>query len=587
MRELKKRVYFLLGDRLNEWHQRSNRPRGQEYQIEPLSDGEINRLLDFLENNKALNKLENLPRDIQFSVVKERHQKELLIVMRESTESNNFDAIIESEYRGIGDDFSRFLYLYVCSFYQHGALIRDTLLAEVLGVNITELYKRISTSTEGVVIFECMDDTRGLYAARARHHNIAAVVWERCADSGQREEVVQTTLKKLNLNYSIDARAFDLFVRSERLVDCIKSLEGKISFFEQACKMDPISPYVRQHYARMLSRAGQHQLALLQIDNAIKNDPAVRVLYHTKGKILSELSLNAVSIDMGRKYLVQAETCFKKGISLGTRDDYGFESLASLYFEWSRMLTGKDESEAADYLAKAEETISMGLRTVRNKESLWLISAKIQSYLGNTPQSISSLETAVRERSGSIVARYVLAHVYRKKKQPQDALNVLEPVIKSNAEEFRAFIEYAKDLLECGEPYGKAASILQLSTLYGLGDPRFISVYGGILFLDGQFSQADDVFANSIKHSFPADELHAIYFKPFDPKDTSKSFSLNGEVINVYAGYSLVKPDGYPPIICHASKYRGTIMKKGLRVTFILAFSAKGPVALYPTSVMT
>jgi len=586
LKESKKRAFFLLGDRLNEWHQCTNRPRGQEFQIEPLSDCEIERLLDFLGKHQALNQLEHLPYDIQFSAIKERHQKELLVVMREATENNNFDAIIESEYRGIGDEFSKLFYLYVCSFYQHGALIRDTLLAEIFKINITELYDKISKTTEGVVLYECIDTTRGLYAIRARHHKIAAVVWERCADYGIKETVVQQTITKLNLNYGIDARAFEIFVRSDRIVDCIQNLEGKISFFEQACKMDPMSPYVRQHYARMLSRAGQQPLALMQIDNAIKNDQTVKVLYHTKGKILSELSLNADSIDIGRKYLLQAETCFKKGISSNDRDDYCFESLSSLYFDWSKKMSRIDNSESADYLSKAEEMISSGLRTVRNREALWVLSSKIQLYLGNTPHSISALETAVRERSGCVIARYVLACSYRQSKEPQKALTILEPVIKSSTDEFRAFIEYSLALIDQGESYQKASSILQLSTLYGLGDPRFISVYGGMLYLNENFSDADEIFNRSLKHAFPANELYEIHFKPMDRNDPTKPFTLKGEVISVKPGYSLIKPDDYPQIICHASKYKGILMKKGLRITFNLAFCAKGPVALYPIPII-
>jgi tetratricopeptide (TPR) repeat protein len=587
LRETKKAAFFLLGERLNEWHQRSNRPRGQEYQIEPLSDGEIDRLLDFLGKYNALNRLESLPKDLQHSIIKERHQKELLVVLREATENNNFDAIIESEYRGIGDDFSKLAYLYICSFYQHGALFRVSLLSEIFGISTVEFYEKTASTTEGVIVFECIDEQRGLYAARARHHNIAAVVWERCADSGQKEEIVQKTLRKLNLNSSTDAHAFELFTRSDRIVDCIRTLEGRISFFEQASKIDPASPYVRQHYARMLSRSGQHNLALTQIENAIKNDTAVRVLYHTKGKILSELAINSESVEIGRRFLIQAEACFNKGISLNTRDDYGYESLASLYFDWANKVFDKNPSEATDYISKSEEIISIGLRTVRNRESLWVLSSKIQYYLGNTPKSISSLETAVHERHGSIIARYLLARAYRRQKRPQDALTILQPVVKSAKEEFRALIEYAEALLENGEPYDKAIAILELGTLYGLSDPKFISIYGGLLFLNGDFTKSDDIFLKAMKRSLPANELYEIRFKPFDRVDNSKPFFLTGEVVTVQAGYSLLKPDGYPQIICHASKYKGMLMRKGLRVKFELAFCANRPVALYPTPVVS
>jgi tetratricopeptide (TPR) repeat protein len=458
-------------------------------------------------------------------------------------------------------------------------------LSELLKTDITELYKIISNTTEGVVVFDCFDTARGSFAARARHHKIAAVVWERCADASQKENIVRETMKALNVNYGIDAHAFDLFVRSDRIVDCIRTLEGRISFFEQASKIDPTSPYVRQHYARMLSRSGQNQLALVQIETAIKNDQNVRVLYHTKGKILSGLAIAAESIDVGRKYLLQAEVCFNKGISLNDRDHYGFESLASLYFDWSKKIAVKDQSEAADYLSKSEEIISLGLRTVRNRESLWILSAKVQNHLGNTPLSILSLEQAVRERSGCVIARYILARCYRQKKQPQDALSVLEPVIKSSSDEFRAFIEYSLALLECGETFNKAKSILQLSTLYGLSDPRYISTYGGILYLNGEFTAADEVFSRSIKLSFPADELYAIHFRPFDSQDPLKSLYLRGEIVAVKPGYSLIKPDYYPQVICHASKYKGVLMKKGLRVEFVLAFCARGSLALYPTPI--
>jgi tetratricopeptide (TPR) repeat protein len=460
LRETKKRAMAILGSRINEWHQRSSRPSGQEYLLNPLSDNEIKRLLDFLSKNNSLNKLESLPYDIQFNTIKENLKKELLVVMREATEDNNFDAIIESEYRGIADEFSKLFYLYVCCFYQHGAYIRDTLIADLLDIELPELYKKTTDTTEGVVIFDCMDTDRGFYAARARHHKIAAVVWERCGAAANRDEIIQKAINVLNLNYGIDAKAFELFIKSDRIVDCIRSFEGRVTFFERASQIDPTSPYVRQHYARMLSRSGQHKLALTQIENAIKNDPNVKVLYHSKGKILSELALNEKSIAIGRKYLIQAESCFLKGIALNTRDSYGFESLASLYFYWAKKVDEFDHNEAIDYLSKTEETISNGLRTVRNREALWILSSKVHTHLGNQPVSFASLETAVQERPGSIVARYVLGRTYRSNGQVKEAINILEPIIKSNTDEFRAFIEYALALLDNNEPYKTASSIL-------------------------------------------------------------------------------------------------------------------------------
>jgi hypothetical protein len=269
-----------------------------EFLLDPLSDLEINKLLDCLTANHALNKLQDLSRDLQFASIKQNYQKDLLVAMREATEGKGFDAILEDEYRGIPSDIAKRLYLYVCCMYQHGAYARDGLLSELVGVPLSELYQLTSTETEGVVFFEEIDPSYKHYAARARHRTIAAVVWEQVAEPTEREEIVLSALSGLNLNYRTDVRAFDNFIRSDRLVDSVRSLEGRIRFFENACQKDPRSPYVRQHYARMLSRSGQPNLALAQIDQALSISEDIRVLHHTKGLILAQLALEGQGQDV-------------------------------------------------------------------------------------------------------------------------------------------------------------------------------------------------------------------------------------------------------------------------------------------------
>src|SRR5260370_253711 len=79
-------------------------------------------------------------------------------------------------------------YLAVCCFYQHGAFNRDGLLSKLVGVPLEDLYHRTAAATEGVVIYECVEEAQQIYAARARHRTIARVVWERCGNPGEREK---------------------------------------------------------------------------------------------------------------------------------------------------------------------------------------------------------------------------------------------------------------------------------------------------------------------------------------------------------------------------------------------------------------
>lgn len=572
---------FILGERTNELRESMPRLQGQDFGIDSLSEPEAARLLSCLESHSALGRLEHLSKEMRLAAVMRGYQKELLVVMREATEGKSFDAILEDEFWGIKHELGRRLYLTVCCFHQHGSYVRDDLLSKLLGIPITEIYRQTADWTEGVVIFEPLGRFDGAYAARARHRIIASVVWERCGEGTDQNKLVQDALDALNLTYRMDRIVFDQFVCSDRLVDGIKSLEDRTRFFEIACRKDPENPYVRQHYSRMLLRSGHEDLALSQINEAISMRPDYRVLHHTKGTVLSHLAKTVSSREIARRRLAQSEEAFRIALGMNSKDDYSYQGLAGLFFQWAQR-SDTPEEEAADYLAKAEEIIDQGLRVSRNRESLWIESAKIQRFLGDEPSRLAALEKAVREQPSSRIARYLLGCAYRVGGNPQKTIDVLDPLVKEHHGEYRAFIEYGLALLALDKPYRDAIAVLQLSTLYGLSDARFIATLGGMLFIDGQFTEAGNVFKEAYKHSLNGTELNSVKFTPHVLGDSTKKFVLPGTVAVVKDGYSLIDSPGYPRFVCPASKYGGILMEKNLEVIIELGFSAKGPVALKP-----
>jgi len=581
LRERKKSAIFVLSERKNEWRQATYRPRGKEFEIEALSDTEIRKLIRFLEKNSALNKLEFLSDDLRFQAIKNNYKKELLIAMREATEELSFDAIIEDEFRGINNQLAKQLYLIVCCFYQHGAFVREALLAKILDVPFSALYKNIGNSLDGVIIHECIDESKQQYVVRARHRIISTIVWERCGSQSEQENLIQKVLASLNLNYFSDKNAFDSFIKSDRIVEQIKSLEGKIKFFETGCKKDPESEYVRQHYARMLSRENKSDLAFSQIDEAIKLNPLNRILYHTKGIVLTQLAMSVESSDIARRRLFQAEDCFLKAISMYEKDEYSYQSLAHLYLEWAKRID--DQDEIASYIEKAEQTISKGLNVVNEKDSLWVESSYIQKFLGDNPKYLLNLEKAVKDNPNSIIARYLLGRAYRNEGRVDDAIAVLNPVITNHAEEFRASIEYCLALVEKNKSYSEAIAVLRLSSVYGLSDPKYLSILGGFLFLNNEFSAARTVFNETVKRNFNSTELNTIYYKPMCFDNSQYPYTLIGIVVKSFAGYSFIESPGVQQIICPGSKYNGVLMVENLKVSFELAFTAKGPVAINPS----
>jgi len=201
LKETKQPVYFLFGDRLNEWRQCRVKIRVKEFELKELSDPEINRLLLFLGFNNALNHLKDLSPELQFNAIKSRHKKQLLVAMREATEGKGFDAIIESEYHSISSVTAKRAYLLTSFFYQFGVYLRPELLARFLNCSVVELYSQTKDSTDGIIIYDTVDENEGIYLARTRHRVIAEIVWERCSLAEEQSELIQQALKALNLNH--------------------------------------------------------------------------------------------------------------------------------------------------------------------------------------------------------------------------------------------------------------------------------------------------------------------------------------------------------------------------------------------------
>jgi len=584
-RQTKTNCLFILGERKNEWRMARTKMKVEEYEIQPLSDPEINRLLDFLARERALGKLAELDRDFQFALVKKKHEQQLLVAMREATEGEFFDVIIENEYRGIedsnaptGGSVAKDLYLLTACFYQAGVLARDRLLAEILGKPLTVLYAAIGDSLDGIVSFEETDAARGEYAARTRHRVIADIVWKRCGQTATKEMILQAAMVKLNLSYRLDKAIFERFVRTDSIVETFRSLDGKIRFFETACKREPENPFVLQHFARMLLRENKPLSALAQIDAALRMNAEPRVLHHTRGTVFSDLALSSDSDDVGRKWMLQSEHEFKHCILMNAKDDFSFQSLSSLYLAWAKK--AKSDEESSEYITKCEQVISDGLRSVKDREALWVVSSEVRKWLGNQPSRIEKLKNAVSESAAtSVIARYLLGRAYRQQGFPEKALAVLEPVVKSRFDEFRSFVEYVKSMLLLAEPYSKCIAVLSQCRLDGVTDPAYVGLLGGLLFMDGKTDEASKVFSESIRQEFSYGEKIRIQFRPRDPADQSAQLRLSGRVTTVKPSYVFVQTDKYPDFISGTTKVDKTILQRDMRVTFQPVFNAKGPYA--------
>jgi len=586
-RKSKENCLFLLGSRRNEWFSTGVSVPGDILEIDPLSDEEIERLLTFLEAENALGDLRHLDLAFRFTIVKKKHEQQLLVAMREATEGNGvgFDAIIESEFRHIpdagGSAAARQFYLLVCCFYQHGILIRDKLCENVLGIKLEKLYEDIGSSLEGLIEYFEEKFASGEFAVRARHRIIAEIVWKKCGTPDLKEQTLQKAIERINFTYRLDKTAFDLFIRSDEIVNTFRTLEGKTKFFEAAVRQDPENVYVLQHFARMLLRAGQLTLALSQIDNAITKDGnrSTRSLHHTRGLILEELAVTAESVDVGRNWLLKSEYEFKFCIASNQSDDYGHTGLANLYLAWAQR-TKLQEVEATEYLQKAEQVVANGLKVVRDRSSLLITSANINEELGNKPVQLEKLREAVASNSANAVGRYLLGRAYRDQGLPAKAIEALEPIVRNDFKNVRSYLEYVRAMIALGEPLQKCASTLVQCKLDGESDPAYVGLYASLLYMDGRHAEASVVWDAAKNQHFSFEESTRSRFRPMDPSDPKVVRTFEGVVKFTKQNFVVIQPaSGGPTVMSPTTIVGGRLITKGMTLQFELSFSARNVIA--------
>lgn len=574
-KETKTRMVLVLGDRTNELNQANLRITTDTFIIQPLSDSEIERLIDYLAANNELNRLENLDRAHQIALIKMNYNRELLVAIREATEGKKFDAIIADEYYGIENLLSRTAYGIVSCFYQNTSLLRVELLSALLGVTLSDYYTKTNSYLEGIVMYECLDEDMGLYAARSRHRIISSIVWNNCITHAEKDMILHNALNSLNIAYRSDKLAFENFIKTDSIIDSLKSLESKINFFDRACRLAPDNPYVRQHYARMLVRSDKYDLALGIIDQAIEMDESIRILYHTKGYVLRHMAMATPNIEIARRIYGQSEEAYNYALSMNERDEYCYQGLAQLYLGWAKRC--QDDSEREITLNKCEEIVDFGLRKAKDKETIWICIAKIDEFLGNSDDKIKSLQKAVKNSTTSNRAKFLLARAYRLRENYDECIPLLEEIVYNEPLDYRSAIEYALAILESEseESISKAIAVLQQSTLFGFTDSRFVSLLGGLLFLDKQFEKSKRVFNESKKHNFA--NSRSVMFKP---EDVKLGQLYKAKVQYVAAGYSLLSVAGFPDIMCPGSKYNGIVLENKLEVQIRIEFTPSRPIAL-------
>jgi len=356
-----------------------------EVHVPHLTRVDVVGVLDTLERNNLLGKLQGKSRDMRIAEFEQRAQKQILVAMREATEGKGFDEIIRDEYDDLEPVEAKIIYL--CASIATGAgftLERKQLVACAEGSPASGLLILRRNLRDVVVPSGTTDDRY-----RARHAVIADHVLSSVAPRGLLREAYVRLLRVLanDMGRRPDRRTreFKLYRRiiNHKMVyeRFEKNIEDARAIYDSLQRWYEEDPHFRLQFGLLELEYGELELAGNYIAQAESLAPTDRFVQTSKAHLLLKLAAQAGSRAEADALRRQGNAILDDEIRARGADDehpfhiYGAQSIAFL-----RQLTSVDEKKAV--LDSARRIVENGYSIhPRNRSLEKLLSDLKRAYL--------------------------------------------------------------------------------------------------------------------------------------------------------------------------------------------------------------
>jgi putative PEP-CTERM system TPR-repeat lipoprotein len=220
-----------------------------------------------------------------------------------------------------------------------------------------------------------------------------------------------------------------------------KDMEGATAFAEQAVTLNPGNAAAWLYKGDLLRMKGEMDSALAAYDEVVKLMPNNSLAY-----------LNKASLEIGaRKFdAAQADIDSARKVAPG-----------NLMVRYTQALLDFNQQKPTEALESLQQVLS---KAPDHLPSL-LLAGAVQAALGSNPQAEQHLKHYLEKDPGNLNARKMLVSVLLRSRQPQRAMDVLAPALKTGQHDPQvlalsgeAYMQ-AKDFAKATEYFEKAASL--------------------------------------------------------------------------------------------------------------------------------
>lgn len=583
-----RQLTIIAAERTSEWNVSSSPVDNhvlQEYEINPLTNKEIDRLIQMLTATKSLGNLTGLTRDEIHEAFRKRAWRQLLVALYELTYGRPFEDIVEDEYHGLHPVEAQSLYLTICVMNRFNVPVRAGAIARIHNLPFEEFKNRFFRPLEHVV-YTSIDHNTGDHWYKARHPVIAEIVFIRIlASQEQRFDQYVRCLTGMNPLYASDRNIMRSLLHARTLLELFPNHDLVARIFATAHNLFAADSYVHQQEAiyEMNRPNGSLKQSLKLLTKASELSPRDLSIKHSKAELQLKLADSVPSRLQRESHLRQAERIALE-LKTARLDSHPFHTLAKVNLRrLADVLSDADHGQDAyeRVITATEESLSDGLLRYPDDPYLKEAEAQLADMLKDSARALKALETSFARNPRSPFVAKRLSKIYELSGRLAESRQVLTKALEANpgsAPLHFAYANYIMRNVNRAEDANREELLFHLRRSFSPGDDNRDAqvLYARELLLSGDQPQAERMF-EVISSNKKGGSGRNLRLWPLPDRQ-------KGYIRKLSSSYVFVSWDKSKNWVYAAQADSDGEHWKKLRlnahVNFVLAFNLQGPVAM-------
>ena len=551
------------------------------YKIDYLRLDEIERLLALLKKHKSLGHLAEKSKAERVEAFRERAGRQLLVALHEATLGKPFEEIVHDEYRSIVTAQARLLYLTVSILNRLRVRVRAGVVSRAHGIPFSEFEESLFRPLE-FIVFDSEDQYTGDVYYECRHPHIAQVLFERVlTNAEERFEHYAHILGSLDIDYESDRKAFKGMTNAKELSELFPDEKKVRRLYTIARDRSRNDPNLLQQIAIFEMGLNNLREASRILKRASDIQPWNDRIRHTLAELCLRRSEDSNNDLEREKHLLDSRNVAEGILDRGS-NKYAYHTLLKVgLHEIESALNKKDNALIAKRMRDFERVMIDAIGNYPEESFILDAQARYNTIIDMQPLALESLEKAFRVNKRSPYIALRLADTYYELKRLEDAKRVLKKCLQGNQGAKNVHFRLAVYLIKSG---GSEPDIeYHLRRSFTKGDSRYEPQfwYARHVYTHGKETEARDIFKSLA--AAPADKSLKKKPRGIINKD-GENVRFRGSIVSVFASYAFIEVDNFVDDIFVHRRYPHitdpVTLASGTRVSFNLAFTYKGPVAV-------